>query len=276
LEKNVENVMENLQDGEFMHHKDSDSEPDEMELEEMADLMFDEMDVAPNDNMVSWKEWQALVSRDMPDFDESDERSTFETVDKNNDGFIDRGELREDWKREDLQFLSKDGFDNDDDGFPDRENGVAEPGRPPADENGLSEPLLESNGPLRQGDQPAEMPGAPPQVDGAPSKSLGKTIVESALKLFKARAPKPHTLSVKLFQAKSATWAQASDKCAQDNQRLCPLTVVSQLRLCQDQDPHHRAMWTPLSEQDEWIELSTCNVNRMPESYKLQSLVACC
>eukprot|EP00961_Rhodomonas_salina_P017031 229230-Rhodomonas_salina.1 len=73
-----------------------------MELEEMADLMFDEMDVAPNDNMVSWKEWQALVSRDMPDFDESDERSTFETVDKNNDGFIDRGELREDWKREDL------------------------------------------------------------------------------------------------------------------------------------------------------------------------------
>ena len=48
---------------------------------------------------VSWREWKAIAVAEATkgDYDEAEERNTFHTVDKNNDGFVDRSAVYNDF-----------------------------------------------------------------------------------------------------------------------------------------------------------------------------------
>ncbi len=101
----------------FADHVDDEPAPDAETTDEMADSMFDEMDAAPRDGVVSFSEWWKVISRDEPDAKMAMEREHFQSVDKDGSGEVSRGELRQDWRRDDMHFLdSSDPRLQDDDG----------------------------------------------------------------------------------------------------------------------------------------------------------------
>ncbi|EKX51258.1 hypothetical protein GUITHDRAFT_103176 [Guillardia theta CCMP2712] len=267
----------------FVDHVDDDAVPDSDVLEDMADAMFEDMDVAPTDNQVYRLElihfrlrllwWTrshgrsgglqcieisqmrtkkmverslsyvecCLTSAGLP------EHEKFKLMDKDHSSTIDRSELRLDWLRDDIQFLDYAAL-HDHHRRRKSHKKTSTSAEIARDQN---EPKVED-------------------------KTLGQTLKDIAWKLFKERAPKPHSLSIKMYQSPSATWSQADRQCKRYRKSLCPTSVLEKLQLCNDKDPHHGNKWVPTNELGMWIDLHTCSLRNIAKDMRLDSLIACC
>jgi len=268
-------------DVQFADHVDDELGPDEETTNEMADSMFEDLDVAAKDGVVSFAEWWAVLTRDDPEARLATQRRVFSGIDTDGDGALSRAELRANWMSNDMLFLNTNDpalLDDDADAknLPQFGPGAVVPPSEQPVPHRYSAAVSAMAAPTPGRRDSVDFQGPPHSAAGA-GDSLGVTLKNAALRLFKQRAPRPQSLNVRLMTSDSkVSWAQADRQCKSVKKRLCPDMVLENLRMCHDKDPHHRGRWLPSEDFLEWVELDTCAKSKLPRDARRLPIIACC
>jgi len=258
---------------------DDEDERSDEELRKYANAMYDEMD-KDKDDKVTWEEYYHVVRKDQDYVGETkaEEKEDFLQIDANNDGHISRAELVKDWLREDLDFadddeLDEDDEDDEDEDDEDEDDEGPEGGRDEDDEaSGVKKSSLSKSSKSSSKSSSSKAAAKESSKDG----TLGDKLKETALKIFKTRAPKASSINVKLFQTGGVSWSQADGHCRKLNKRICPERAIMQLKLCRDPDPSHKGRSTPLDTPGVWMVLDKCQKENHGADLAKKALIACC
>jgi len=225
-------------DVQFADHVDDELGPDEETTNEMADSMFEDLDVAAKDGVVSFAEWWAVLTRDDPEARLATQRRVFSGIDTDGDGALSRAELRANWMSNDMLFLNTNDpalLDDDADAknLPQFGPGAVVPPSEQPVPHRYSAAVSAMAAPTPGRRDSVDFQGPPHSAAGA-GDSLGVTLKNAALRLFKQRAPRPQSLNVRLMTSDSkVSWAQADRQCKSVKKRLCPdMVLVSCVYVC--------------------------------------------
>lgn len=129
-----------------------------------------------------------------------------------------------DWLRDDVEF----GEGGDEDG----EEGEEGDADGPSEASSGAKPIVKA---------PTKKPGANRPQGGAGAgaaevadggATLGQSIKNMAVRMFRSRAPKPKSINVMLYQAKGVRWSAADHHCRKMHKMICPMKVSVLPRAC--------------------------------------------
>jgi len=261
----------------IVDHVDEEDERSDEELKRYANAMYDEMD-KNKDDKVTWEEYYHVVRKDKDYTGETkaEEEEDFREIDANHDGLVTRQEFVDDWLRDDLEFADDDELDDEDEDEDDEDDDEEDEADADVDDEDEDEDRPLKKKASSSSSASKSKAAAPPKVAGGDDETLGDKLKETALKIFKTRAPTAKSINVKLFQAEGVSWGQSEQHCRKLGKRLCPERAVQQLKLCRDPDPSHKGRSVPIDAPGVWVTLETCTRESHGEDRAKKALIACC